>query len=66
MYLKEIQLRFCNYILAVNKSTCSNILYGELGVTHLDIHIKARKIAHWAMLVNEYQSNIAHVLLFIV
>ena len=61
--LEKIQLRFCKYILAVNKSTCSNIMvYGELGITPLDIDIKARMIAYWAKLVNEDQSKISHMI----
>ena len=56
--LEKLQLRFCKYILAVNKSTCSNMVYGELGITPLDIDIKARIIVYWAKLVNEDQSKI--------
>ena len=60
--LEKIQLRFCKYILAVNKSTCSNMVYGELGITPLDIDIKARMITYWAKLVNEDQSEISHMI----
>ena len=31
--IEKIHLRFCKYVLQVNKSTCSNMVYGELGVT---------------------------------
>ena len=55
-------VRFCKYILAVNKSTCSNMVYGELGITPLDIDIKARMIVYWAKLVNEDQSEMSHMI----
>ena len=29
--LEKLHLRFCKYILLVNKTTCSNMVYGELG-----------------------------------
>ena len=60
--LEKIQLIFCKYILAVNKSTCSNMVYGELGITPLDINIKARMIVYWAKLVNEDQSKMSHMI----
>ena len=31
--IKKMHLRFCKYVLQVNKSTCSNMVYGELGIT---------------------------------
>ena len=60
--LEKIQLRFCKYILAVNKSTCSNMVYEELGTTPLDIDINAKMIVYWAKLVNEDQSKISHMI----
>ena len=63
--LEKLQLRLCEYILAVNKSTCSNMMYGKLGITHLDIDIKDRMIVYWAKLVNEDQSKISHMIYFL-
>ena len=60
--LEKLQLRFCEYILAVNNSTCSIMVYGDLGITPLDINIKARMIVYWAKLVNEDQSKISHMI----
>ena len=60
--LEKLQLKSCKYILAVNKSTCSNMVYGELVITPLDIDIKARMIVYWAKLVNEDQSKILHMI----
>ena len=42
-------------------------MYGELGITPLDIDINARMIVYWAKLVNEDQrkiSNMLHTLLY--
>ena len=46
--LEKLHLRFCKYILMVNKTTCSNMVYGELGVTPLLLSAKARMIMFWA------------------
>ena len=46
--IEKIHLRFCKYVLQVNKSTCSNMVYGELGVTPLVLHAKSRMIMFWA------------------
>ena len=40
--IEKIHLRFCKYVLQVNKSTCSNMVYGELGVAPLVLHAKSR------------------------
>ena len=60
--LEKLPLRFCKYILAVNKSNCSNMVCGELGITPLDIDIKSRMIVYWAKLVSEDQSKISHMI----
>ena len=46
--IEKIHLRFCKYVLQVNKSTCSNIVYGELGVTPLVLHAQSRMTMFWA------------------
>ena len=42
--LEKLQLRFCKYILSVNKCTYNNMVYGKLGVLHLKVHVKSRAI----------------------
>ena len=42
--LEKLQLRFCKYILSVSKCTYNNIVYGELGVLPLKVHVKCRAI----------------------
>ena len=38
------------------------MVYGELGITPLDIDIKARMIVYWAKLVNEDQRKISNMI----
>ena len=38
--LEKLQLRFCKYILFVNKYKYNDMVYGELGVLPIKIHIK--------------------------
>ena len=39
-----------------------HMVYGELGITPLDIDIKVRMIVYWAKLVSEDQSKISHMM----
>ena len=38
------------------------MVYGELGITPLDIDIKARMFVYWAKLVSEDLSKISHMI----
>ena len=42
--LDKLHLRFCKYILLVNRTTCSNMVYGELGEYPLIISAQTRMI----------------------
>ena len=42
--IEKLHLRFCKHILSHNKSTCSNMVYGELGTTPLLLHAQSRMI----------------------
>ena len=55
-------LRFCKYVLKVNKSTCSNMVYGELGVTPLVLHAQSRKIMFWARIYKSSSTKLSNVL----
>ena len=54
-------------MLAVNKSTCSNMVYGELGITPLDIDIQARLIVYWAKIngTKAYRKQKMHKLTYV-
>ena len=45
--LETVQLKFFKYLLGLKQCTSSNMLYGELGIYPLDIHIKSRIIGYW-------------------
>ena len=65
--LDKLQLKFGKYILKLNKSTCSNMIYGELGVIPISIQAKCRLLNFQAKLVNGTEcklSNIFYYLLF--
>ena len=38
----KLQLKFCKYILKINKSSCYNTIYGELGVIPISVQAKYR------------------------
>ena len=42
--LEKLHLRYCKYILLVNKTTCSNMVYGELGITPLLLHAQCSRV----------------------
>ena len=46
--LEKLHLRFCKYVLGVNKSTCTNMVYGELGATPLSLISQSRMVMIWA------------------
>ena len=46
--LEKLHLRFCKYVLGVNKSTCTNMVYGELGATPLSLISQSRMVMFWA------------------
>ena len=65
--LDKLQLKFCKYILKLNKSTCSNMIYGELGVIPISLQAKCRLLNFWAKLVDGTEcklSNIFYYLLY--
>jgi len=49
--LESLHLKFCKYVLGVNRSTTNNMVYGELGRYPLKISIEVRMINFWARLL---------------
>ena len=49
--LERIQLKFYKQVLNLKKSTPTNMLYGELGVTPLYIDIQTRIVSFWSKLI---------------
>ena len=48
--VEKLYFRFCKYILSVNKSTCTNVVLGELGVTPLLFDAQCRMVMAMANL----------------
>ena len=46
--LEKLHHSFCKYALGVNKSTCTNMVYGELGATPLSLITQSRMVMFWA------------------
>ena len=60
--VNKVKLRFCKYILHAHKSTCSNMVYGELGETPLHIDIKCKMILYWARLINSKENKLSKLI----
>ena len=60
--IERLHLKFCKYILGVNKSTPNFMVYGELGRYPLSISIKMRMITFWANIVNSNISKLSGIL----
>ena len=46
--LEKLHRRICKYVLGVNKSTCTNMVYGELVATPLSLISQSRMVMFWA------------------
>ena len=66
--LDKLQFRFCKYILLVNRTTCSNMVYGELGEYSFNISAQTRMIMFWANICQDSEkskiSNLMYKLLY--
>ena len=55
--VEKLHLRFCKYILSLNKSTCTSMVYGELGITPLLLHAQSRMIMFWSKIIEPTGQN---------
>ncbi len=63
--VREVELlhfKFCKQILLVHKNTCNDMVYGELGVFPLTIHIKCKMIVYWARLISGKDSKLCFIM----
>lgn len=51
-------MKFCKWILKVKRSTCNEIVYGELGRWPLIVERKVRIIKYWLKIVNNETSQL--------
>ena len=49
--VERVHLKFCKWILSLKKSTCSDMVYGELGRHPLVVERKLRIIKYWLKIV---------------
>lgn len=60
--LEKLHLRFCKFILSVNKSTSTCMIYGELGRRPIDIIAKTRALSFWARLITTAETKISSMM----
>ena len=46
-----LHMKFLKHTLCVQRNTCNDIVYGELGVYPLEVDIKVRMVKYWIRLV---------------
>ena len=45
--IERLHLKFCKYILSLNKCTYTNMVYSEMGEIALSLHVKCRIIKQY-------------------
>ena len=50
--IERVQLKFYKQVLNLKKSTPSNMIYGELGITPLYLDIQTRIVSFWSELLD--------------
>ena len=62
--IEQIHLKFCKYILCVNKNSSNTMIYGELGRSPMQVTILTRTLTYWAQLVTAQNENKFNVIMF--
>ena len=60
--IELLHLKFLKHMLFVHKNTSNVMVYGELGVYPLDIHIKCKMLCFWSRLTTGKQSKLSYVM----
>ena len=60
--MEKIQLKYCKYILNINNSTPSVMIYGELGIYPLEIEIICGIVGLWFSIISGKQSKLSYVM----
>ena len=60
--INQFQLKFCKMLLGLKQSMLSVMIYGELGITPLNISIQSRILNFWARIINGKQEKISVLL----
>ena len=62
--IEQIHLKFCKYILCVNKNSSNTMIYGELGRSPVQVTILTRTLTYWAQLVTAQTENKFNVIMY--
>ena len=57
--VEKLHLKFLKYVLAVNSSTCTSVVYGELGRFPIKIKIQKRLVGYWARTLGGKQTKLS-------
>ena len=60
--LELLHLKFLKQMLFVHKKTSNDMVYGELGVYPLEIHIKCRMLCYWSRLISGKHTKLSYVM----
>lgn len=60
--IELLHLKFLKHMLFVHKNTSNVMVYGELGVYPLDIHIKCKMLSFWSRLITGKHSKLSYVM----
>ena len=60
--LEKLHLKFLKYILKVKMTTCSHMVYGELGRYPLCVTVKKRIIGYWGRLLESKESKLSKIM----
>ena len=60
--LEKLHLKFLKYTLKVKMSTCSNMVYGELGRYPLRIEVNKRVIGYWGSLLKGKETKFSRTM----
>ena len=60
--IEKLHLKFCKIILKLKKSTCSSMVYGELGRSPLNCIVKSRMIQFWSRIASDNNVKLSTII----
>ena len=62
VFITLVQNQFLRSITKLRKSTPIYMVYAELGITPVDVHIKSRMIGFWISLLNKENTRLSKLM----
>ena len=59
--IESVQNQFLRSITKLRKSTPLYVIYAELGITPIEIHVKSRMIGFWLSIINSENSKFSKI-----